>query len=323
MRASCGALTFAMSSPALPPAVPGQPYCNVSALEGGFLTLPCSLTINNAAAGETLYVPSLSFLLQHSRSGERFIVDLGIRKDFATNTNTPPAVRERVMKVFNPHIDQDVIDSLAKGGTKPEEIEHVCLTHCHWDHIGDTHPFTNAQFVVGGACRELFRPGYPGDPKSAFASDILPEGRTLFISPNDTIAGTGENRWSSLGPLPHAYDYFGDGSLYVIDAPGHLAGHVNVLARTSADGGWIYLAGDSAHDWRLVRGQSGIACDRNEHGHITRCVHADPETAKLTTERITKLLDYPKVRVLLAHDDEFWNDEGNRTAFWPGRIPSL
>lgn len=309
-----------MASPPLPVPATGQPFCHASALQGGFLTIPCSLTVNNATPGETLHVPSLCFVLQHSRSGEKFVVDLGIRKDVATKTH--PAVQQRV-GVFNPVIPQDAIESLAKGGTNPEEIEHVCLTHCHWDHIGDTHPFTKAQFVVGGECKKLFKPGYPKDPNSAFASDILPEGRTLFISPNDTLAGTGEYRWTSLGPFPHAYDYFGDGSLYVIDAPGHLPGHVNVLARTSADGGWLYLAGDSAHDWRLVRGQSDIACERNEHGHITMCVHVDPETAKKTTERITKLLEYPRVRVVLAHDDEFWAANKDGAAFWPGRLPSL
>jgi glyoxylase-like metal-dependent hydrolase (beta-lactamase superfamily II) len=276
--------------------------------------------VDNAAPDETVYAPALSFLLQHSHSGEKFITDLGIRKDVATNA--PPAVQER-SKLFKPVIPQDVVESLAKGGTKPEDIKHICLTHLHWDHIGDTHPFKNAQFVVGGHCRKLLSPAYPGDPDSLFAVDTLPEGRTLFISPNDTIAGAGEKRWFSVGPFPHAYDYFGDGSLYVIDAPGHLPGHVNVLARTSSDGAWIYLAGDTAHDWRLLRGQSEIACKRDGHGHVTMCMHADPEAAKITMERVSKLLEHPKVRVVLAHDNEFWDNKENRKAFWPGVIPSL
>ena len=47
--------------------------------------------------------------------------------------------------------------------------------------------------------------------------------------------------------------------LYVVDAgDGHVAGHINVLARTSEDGGWIYLAGDSAHDRRLLTGPLNI-----------------------------------------------------------------
>ncbi|KAI1792448.1 hypothetical protein LXA43DRAFT_1060712 [Ganoderma leucocontextum] len=32
----------------------------------------------------------------------------------------------------------------------------------------------------------------------------------------------------------------------------------NLLARTAADGGWVFLAVDSAHDWRLLTGEAGM-----------------------------------------------------------------
>jgi glyoxylase-like metal-dependent hydrolase (beta-lactamase superfamily II) len=307
-----------MSLTALPPPSPNQAYCSVSVLEAGHLLLPCSWTISNAAPGETLFVPSLSFLLQHSATGEKFVLDLGIRKD--AETALPPAARE-FMKIFPVTVKQDVVESLSKGGLKPDEIDHVCLTHLHFDHIGDTAPFTKAQFVVGGETRKILRPGYPGNPNSMFSSDLLPEGRTLFLSP--TGNGPDAHKWTSLGPFPQAYDYFGDGSLYVIDAAGHLPGHSNILARTSSDGGWIYLAGDSAHDWRLVRGQSDIAAHQDEHGHVTMCMHLDIPKARLTIERISKLLDYPRVRVIIAHDVDFWEANQDRAAFWPGKLPSL
>jgi hypothetical protein len=34
-------------------------------------------------------------------------------------------------------------------------------------------------------------------------------------------------------------DYFGDGSVFIVDAPGHLFGHVNLLARVGRGGGFI------------------------------------------------------------------------------------
>lgn len=259
----------------------------------------------------------MAFILQHSVSGQKFILDLGIRKD--AETALPPA-SVAFMKDFPVQVKQDVVDSLAIGGTKPEDIEHICLTHCHFDHIGDTRPFTNAQFVVGGETTQLFQPGFPSDPNSPYASDLLPEGRTLYISPGE---GVDAHKWTSLGPFPQAYDYFGDGSLYIVDAAGHLPGHVNVLARTSSNGGWIYLAGDSAHDWRLIRGESDIAAHKDEHGHVTMCMHLDIEKAKLTIERIAKLLKYPRVRVVIAHDLDFWEANADRAAFWPGKIPSF
>ena len=34
----------------------------------------------------------------------------------------------------------------------------------------------------------------------------------------------------------HAHDYFGDGSFYLLDTPGHSIGHICGLARTTAGG---------------------------------------------------------------------------------------
>lgn len=35
-----------------------------------------------------------------------------------------------------------------RAGVQPEEIEHVILTHCHWDHIGGLQLFPNATFYI-------------------------------------------------------------------------------------------------------------------------------------------------------------------------------
>lgn len=125
-----------------------------------------------------------------------------------------------------------------------------------------------------------------------------------------------------LGPFAKALDYFGDGSIYIVDAPGHLQGYLNLLARTSADGGWIYLAGDSAHDWRLVHGEGAIAeFDTPEGAHI--CLHAEKAQAEDTIRRIAQILTLPRVRVLLAHDAEWFEENNGGSSFWPGKIESL
>jgi hypothetical protein len=53
-------------------------------------------------------------------------------------------------------------------------------------------------------------------------------------------------------------DLFGYGSLYIVNAPGHLPGHLNLLCRTG-DRNFVYLAGDSCHDPRLLTGELEIA----------------------------------------------------------------
>ena len=54
-----------------------------------------------------------------------------------------------------------------------------------------------------------------------------------------------------------AIDFFGDGSLYFLDAPGHAVGHINALARTSTDS-FIFMGADSFHHPAALRPSEGV-----------------------------------------------------------------
>ncbi|KAF9267457.1 Metallo-hydrolase/oxidoreductase [Marasmius fiardii PR-910] len=292
----------------LPPPTSDQAYWDISALEAGLIDLRTEVFIDDAIPGEVVRCPSLGFLLRHSKTGDTFVFDLGIRKDWE---NYPPPVVEWIQKVFPCTVPQDAAESLRKGGLQPEKVKVVCLSHVHFDHVGDTRPFTNSTFLVGGQSKSLFSPGYPADPNSAFASDLLPEGRTEFLDMKD---------WKPLGPFPRALDYYGDGSLYITDAAGHLPGHINVVARTSADGGWILLGGDSAHHWRLVTGESKIAVGRP--GFAGGCAHLDIKASEANLERMRAFMHLPRTRIVLGHDEPWYKENAGGPAFFPGKIPS-
>lgn len=173
--------------------------------------------------------------------------------------------------------------------------------------------FKKATFVLGEAGRELLESGFPMNPTSDVLQNTVPLERTRFL----TTAEFSE----SIGPFPRAYDYFGDGSLYIIDAVGHLAGHVNILARTSEDGAWIYLGGDSAHDMRLITGEREIATMVDPASGHVRCAHVKKEDAEENMRRIRDLMKIPRVQVLIAHDREWYEKNKSGSAFFPGKIP--
>lgn len=243
------------------------------------------------------------------------LVDLGIRKDWQ---NLPQPLLSRFSQIkFVIDVPQDVPTSLRNGGIDPaSEIKDVLLTHIHFDHYGDTKPFEGARFIVGSEGAQIAASGWPTDPKAVTPANLLPEGRTTFLSPHSSDSG---HRWAPIGPFPHALDWYGDGSLYIIDAPGHLPGHINVLVRTSPDGGWVYLAGDTAHDYRLINGESKIA-DTEGFG----CAHRDKEGAERHMQRVKELKEKEKrVRVLLAHDRLWYEVNKGGPAFLPGKLESL
>lgn len=165
---------------------------------------------------------------------------------------------------------------------------------------------------MGSEAEDLLRNGYPSNPGAEVLSNAIPLSRSRFLSPSEFT--------SSIGPFPHAHDYFGDGSLYIVDAPGHLLGHINILARTNATGSWIYLAGDSAHDARLLTGEREVAIWHDDTGRLV-CVHTDREKAIEHIRRVAALLSVPRVHVLLAHDAEWYEANKGGEAFFPGVIP--
>lgn len=119
--------------------------------------------------------------------------------------------------------------------------------------------------------------------------------------------------WTSLGHLPRTMDVFQDGSLYIVDAPGHLPGHVNLLATTEL-GQQIYLAGDACHDRRIMTGEREIGEWRDAEGQVC-CIHADRREAEETIERIRRL-EGQGVEVIFAHDVEWEGNELNQGRFW-------
>ena len=178
--------------------------------------------------------------------------------------------------------------------------------------VGDVKPFTNATFVLGGESEPVLKSGYPQNLESVIDARSVPLDRTRFLE----SALFSE----SIGPFPYAYNYYGDGSLYIIDAPGHIPGHINILARTNSSGSWIYLAGDTCHDIRVIMGEREFAVSHDSQGNVV-CVHSDPAAARVHISRVRQLYSNPYVEVIIAHDWRWFDaTKGIRNVFFPGVI---
>lgn len=157
------------------------------------------------------------------------------------------------------------------------------------------------------------RDAYPRNPDSKFLDTCLPsDDRTRFLDDLDFS--------QSISVFPKACDLFNDGSLYIVDAHGHLDGHINVLARTSLNGGWILLGGDSCHHLKLFE-DGKFFVERNEHGKITFCAYSDLDAAEKHIERVKILRKMEEVHVLIAHDYEWYEKNKSGESFLPGFIP--
>ncbi|CAE7178574.1 Metallo-hydrolase oxidoreductase [Pyrenophora teres f. teres] len=297
-------------------------FVTVHALSCGYFSLPEYQFVHPASPNARRIVPSLAFLIQHinQTTGERtrIVFDLGLRKDvkkYALPIQKHLETRQPITT------DPDVVKSLAKGGLSPDDIDYVIYSHwrqVHWDHIGEPRDFPTSTFVVGHGTRALldgtstsFRGGH-----SFFESNLLPRERTFELSEPSADAqkkdcpsrlpGDVSFRcsWRAHDHLPHVLDVFNDGSLLIVNAPGHLPGHINLLARTS-ESHQVYMGGDACHDRRLLTGEKTIGEWSDSNGHIC-CIHANRKEAEETIKRI-RILEQKGVEVIFAHDIE-WDD---------------
>ncbi|TBU41374.1 Metallo-hydrolase/oxidoreductase [Dichomitus squalens] len=292
----------------LPPPAVDQQFCEISAIDSGSIhRAPLGQFIDVAKVDETADLPCLAFVLRHCRTRDPFVFDLGIRPDPENLAGAIAVITKMGIMVEG----RDIPAVLEQGGLSRTDVKHVAISHIHFDHTGVPKAFPNATFLLGAGAKSVIETQGPDFEGTIYAVDV-PFERTNFLDPST-------EEWVPIGPFPRALDFYGDGSLYIVDAPGHVPGHINVLARTSANGGWVFLAGDSAHDWRLLTGEAKV-------GHHVRygCIHEDPGNAQETIERIKALAGCPRVRVLLAHDVPFAKQNAKEgSGYWPDKIVSL
>jgi glyoxylase-like metal-dependent hydrolase (beta-lactamase superfamily II) len=144
-----------------------------------------------------------------------------------------------------------------------------------------------------------------------FDPDTLPEDRSRELS--DPKSG---EDWKPLGPFPGALDLFKDGSVYVIDTPGHLPGYLNLLCRTKER--WLLLCGDAFHDRRLLTGEKEVGTWEGPHGVL--CIHLDKEAAEESIRRLRQFQESAgdDVELIAAHEDIWW--EKNKHKAFPGTL---
>lgn len=129
---------------------------------------------------------------------------------------------------FHLEVPTRMVDQLAQLGLTPADIELLSISHSHFDHLGNAALFTNASWIVDADERaHMFSEEARG--AEGFASYSALENFETRL-----IEGDGN------------HDVFGDGSVIVIQAPGHTPGHT-VLRVNLANAGSLLLTGDMWH----------------------------------------------------------------------------
>jgi glyoxylase-like metal-dependent hydrolase (beta-lactamase superfamily II) len=133
---------------------------------------------------------------------------------------------------------------------------------------------------------------YPANPEGTVA-EFPKVNKCTFIAFDDTSSTEHLKTVSPLGTFARGVDFFGDGSVYLVDTPGHCPGHISCLARVAEDT-FVFLAGDLCHIREAYDPGARL---------ISSKIYEDIEVARDTVRRLVDLnKKIANAVIILAHE---------------------
>ncbi|MGJ3647146.1 N-acyl homoserine lactonase family protein [Sphingomonas sp. GlSt437] len=146
-------------------------------------------------------------------------------------TGLPAALKGAAMNskdTFSPTVTKTVVEQLNEIGVKPEQISLIGISHYHFDHLGQSDDFPKAKLMIGARDWEAMR------------ANPVPFGI------NPALATAWTKNGGAVDPVTGDRDVFGDGTVTMLETPGHTPGHHSLLVKLVGMGP-ILLSGDVAH----------------------------------------------------------------------------
>ncbi|MEZ4317628.1 MAG: MBL fold metallo-hydrolase [Myxococcota bacterium] len=208
-------------------------------------------------------------VLTHPEHGA-FIVDTGIARE---------TVARGLVASFLKSVDtvEPLADILAR---QPVPLAGVLLTHTHADHVlGLPDVPANVPVMAG-----------PGDERSRNLNSWLTFSLLDRGLGDRPLSTWGFDEARSLGPIEHALDVFGDGTLFALHVPGHTPGSTAYLARTTE--GPVLFTGDCSHtQWGWDHGVAPGTYTEDHDGNVE------------SLAALQSLADaIPGIRVVVGHE---------------------
>ncbi|HEU5080516.1 MAG TPA: MBL fold metallo-hydrolase [Opitutaceae bacterium] len=175
-------------------------------------------------------------------------------------------------------------------GVCPENVRHIVITHFHADHVGGLHEFPSAQLHYHEeALSPLQACTAFAQTKAAFLPDLVPAdcGERSRVVPHDAF------KTRSGFPF-RVCDLFGDGSITLVELPGHAPGQVGLEFETVA--GKILYCADAF--WRSTQVRERVNLPRP-----VRALQWNPTAYQQTLEALRDLEQQGSHRLIACHDD--------------------
>ncbi len=219
--------------------------------------------------GTKVEIPYFFYVITHPEGNVLF--DTGGHPALASNPRARLGDAADAFEVTMTESD-DVVSQIKSAGFEPKDIDHVVLSHLHYDHAGGIEFFPEAAFYAQQ--RELEFANWP----PIYQREIYV--RADFDHPVEWTELEGDR------------DLFGDGRVLIFPTPGHTAGHQSVLVQLGG-GRAVILVADAAY------------LPRNIDENVLPGIVWSPDAMVSSWRRIRELQQHHNADLIFTHDLEW------------------
>jgi N-acyl homoserine lactone hydrolase len=163
-------------------------------------------------------------------------------------------------------------EQLSKLELKPENVKYIAISHYHGDHVGQVDQFPKSTLLIGKADWEVLT-----DPAKK-----SPMANPATFAP--WISGG-----AKVEPVAGDLDVFGDGTVTMLNTPGHTPGHHSLMVKLK-EKGYVMLTGDLAH------------FQENYNSNGVPMFNTDRTYTLSSLDRFKKIAANVKATVIIQHD---------------------
>lgn len=198
---------------------------------------PVQLTlISSYGRKNRIWLPVSAYLIEHG--DYKILVDTGWHRAISPNGEYNRRAQVKHMGIGHFLLNQgilpcgeSIVEQLAKINIAPEDLDFVVMTHLHTDHASGLKSVKSAKKILVSAAELHDTEKYPIRYVTSMWSGID------FVPFNFEDTG--------IGPVGKSFDLLGDGSIELINIPGHTSGLTAV--KINSGGKFVLLFSDGGY----------------------------------------------------------------------------
>jgi glyoxylase-like metal-dependent hydrolase (beta-lactamase superfamily II) len=171
------------------------------------------------------------------------LFDTGVAPRIEEVTAHWPNRMYRSVVQFDCRPEMSLVRQLQGDGVAPGDVSLIVFSHVHADHVGGLLDFPNAEIVLSQDALSFAR---KMRGLKAVMNAYLPELMPADLNARSRAVACGDTSLSYF----NSFDLFGDGTVRLVDLPGHAPGHIGML--TSAGEKRYFFVADACWHSRTV-----------------------------------------------------------------------